>query len=104
RRRRGRLQAAHGPAKAGPHVPDKPAVSRFHYTAPERLQFREGGGCLSLFGTPFLLAGVFMLISVAGVVPINGGGPFARPLLGLMGLAFTGVGGALVLGRAWTVL
>jgi hypothetical protein len=79
-------------------------VSRFHYTTPERLQFREGGGCLSLFATPFLLAGVFMLLSVAGVIPINGGGQFARPVLGLMGLAFTGVGGALVFGRAWAIL
>jgi hypothetical protein len=41
-------------------------VSRFRYTAPERLQFREGGGCLSLFGMPFFAAGLFMLLSVAG--------------------------------------
>jgi hypothetical protein len=79
-------------------------VSRFHYAAPDRLQFREGGGCLSLFGTPFFLAGLFMLLSTAGVVPINGGGPAARPLLGLMGLVFTAVGSALVFGRAWTIL
>jgi hypothetical protein len=79
-------------------------MGRFAYVAPERLQFREGGGCLSLFGTPFLLAGIFMLLGTAGVVPIKGGGPWARPLLGLMGLVFTGVGGALVFGRAWSIL
>jgi hypothetical protein len=79
-------------------------VSRFHYAAPERLQFREGGGCLSVFGIPFFGAGIFMLLSVAGVIPINGGGPFAPLVLGLMGLAFTGVGGGLVFGRAWTIL
>jgi len=79
-------------------------VSRFHYAAPERLQFREGGGCLSLFGMPFFAAGIFMLLSVGGVIPINGGGSFARPVLGLMGLVFTGVGSVLVFGRAWAIL
>jgi hypothetical protein len=79
-------------------------VSRFSYSAPDRLQFREGGGCFSLFGTPFLAAGIFMLLGAAGVVAVNGGGSLARPVLGLMGLVFTGVGGALVFGRAWTIL
>ena len=79
-------------------------MSRFHYAAPERLQFREGGGCLSLFGMPFFAAGIFMLLSVGGVIPINGGGSFARPVLGLMGLVFTGVGSVLVFGRAWAIL
>ena len=79
-------------------------MSRFHYAAPERLQFREGGGVLAVFGLPFLAAGLFMLLSAAGVVTMSGSGDMARPVLGLMGLIFSTVGGALVFGRAWTIL
>jgi hypothetical protein len=82
-------------------------MSRFEQVAPERLQFREGGGCLSLFGVPFFLAGVFLLLTAGGVLHMAGDdhlGVWARPLLGLMGLVFTGVGGTLVFGRAWTIL
>jgi hypothetical protein len=79
-------------------------VSRFSYAAPGRLQFREGGGCLSLFGIPFLAAGLFMLLGAAGGVAVKGGGSLARPGLAVMGLVFTGVGGGLVFGRAWTIL
>ena len=28
---------------------------------PDILEFRGGGGCLALFGTPFLLAGLFVM-------------------------------------------
>ena len=82
-------------------------MSRFEYVAPERLQFREGGGVLSLFGAPFFLAGVFLLLSAVGVVTVRSDddlGAWTQPLLGLMGLVFTGVGGTLVFGRAWTIL
>jgi hypothetical protein len=82
-------------------------VSRFAYTAPERLQFREGGGVLAVFGVPFFLAGIFLLLTAAGVLAMNSDddlGGWARPLLGLMGVAFTGVGGTLVFGRSWTAL
>jgi len=82
-------------------------VSRFTYVAPERLQFREGGGVLAVFGVPFFLAGIFLLLTAGGALPMGGDGDlggWGRPLLGLMGLAFTGVGGTLVFGRAWTSL
>ena len=82
-------------------------MSRFEYVAPERLQFREGGGVLSLFGAPFFLAGVFLLLSGVGVVTVRSDddlGAWTQPLLCLMGLVFTGVGGMLVFGRAWTIL
>src|SRR5262245_57264145 len=71
------------------------------------LEIREGGGAFALFGLPFFAAGVFMILGALGAVPMNTSGgstAFARPMLGLMGLAFTGVGGALVFGRKWTVL
>ena len=46
-------------------------MSRFEHVAPERLQFREGGGFLSIFGAPFFLAGVFLLLSAVGVVTVQ---------------------------------
>jgi hypothetical protein len=82
-------------------------VSGFRYVAPERLQFREGGGCLSLFGVPFFLAGLFLLATSGGAIPMSDPGDlgaWGRPLLGLMGVVFTSVGGALVFGRQWTTL
>jgi hypothetical protein len=82
-------------------------VSRFRYVAPERLQFREGGGCLSLFGVPFFLAGLFLLATAGGAIPMGDPGDlgaWGRPLLGLMGVVFTSVGGGLVFGRQWTTL
>jgi len=82
-------------------------VSRFQHTAPERLEFREGGGCLSVFGIPFFAAGIFLLLTAGGVLSMESDGDlgaWARPLLGMMGLVFTGVGGTLVFGRAWTIL
>jgi hypothetical protein len=72
-----------------------------------RLEIREGGGAFALFGLPFLAAGIFMILGALGLVPVstNGGGSvYARPLVGVMGLAFAGVGGALVFGRKWTVV
>jgi len=82
-------------------------VSRFDYVAPERLQFREGGGCLSFFGVPFFLAGLFLFATASGAIPMGNAddlGAWGRPLLGMMGVAFTSVGGALVFGRQWTTL
>ena len=82
-------------------------MSRFDYVAPERLQFREGGGCLSFFGVPFFLAGLFLLATASGAIPMGNAddlGAWGRPLLGLMGVVFTSVGGGLVFGRQWTTL
>jgi hypothetical protein len=79
----------------------------FHLDAPDRLQIREGGGCLSVFGLPFFGAGVFMMLTVAGVIPISNASEMSRwgwLALAGMGLVFTGVGGTLVFGRAWTTL
>ena len=86
---------------------DMAGMARFVYVAPERLQFREGGGVLAVFGVPFFLAGIFLLLTAGGALPMGGDGDLAgwgRPMLGLMGLVFTGVGGTLVFGRAWITL
>ena len=35
-------------------------MAAFKEVSPGRLEIREGGGCLTLFGLPFLLTGIFM--------------------------------------------
>ena len=75
----------------------------FRQVAPDRIQIREGGGCLALFGLPFFAAGVYMLLASLGLVTISSDGdaPGAQALP-FMGLLFTTVGGVLCFGRAWT--
>lgn len=77
----------------------------FRRVAPDRLEIREGGGCMTIFGLPFFAAGVFMLLVSAGLIPVEGGDDvLTRIVLPLMGIAFTLVGGALSFGRAWTIV
>jgi hypothetical protein len=79
----------------------------FHFVTPDRLQIREGGGCMSVFGVPFFGAGVFMVLILVGVVPLSNAHEmpaFGWPLLVLMAIAFTAVGGGLVFGRSWTTI
>jgi hypothetical protein len=79
----------------------------FRHVAPGRLQIREGGGCLSVFGVPFLAAGVIMILMALGIVPVTNASElpeFGWLLLPFMGAMFALVGGALVFGRSWTTL
>ena len=79
----------------------------FTLVTPDRLQIREGGGCISVFGLPFFGAGVFLFLSLLGVVPVSNANDMpalAWPLLMLMAIAFTTVGGVLVFGRSWTTI
>jgi len=83
------------------------ASGPFRHLGPDRLQVREGGGCLSLFGLPFLAAGIFVTLIGARIVPIQNAGQvpaWAWPLILLMGLVFVAVGAGLVFGRRWTTL
>jgi hypothetical protein len=68
---------------------------------------REGGGCLSAFGTPFLAAGVFVTLIGLQVIPVSNRDEvpsWASPTIFLMGLAFVAAGVHLVFGRRWTTL
>jgi hypothetical protein len=79
----------------------------FTLVTPDRLQIREGGGCMSVFGLPFFGAGVFLFLSLLGIVPVSNADELptlAGPLLVLMAIAFTAVGGVLVFGRSWTTV
>jgi hypothetical protein len=62
---------------------------------------------MAAFGLPFFAAGIFMILSVAGVIPISNASEMPQwgwLALAFMALVFTGVGGTLVLGRSWTTL
>jgi hypothetical protein len=79
----------------------------FRHVAPDRIQIRQGGGGIGLFGLPFFGAGVFMLLTLLGVIPMSNADSVSLPgQLGLlfMGLVFTAVGGGLSFGRAWTTV
>ncbi|MFB3777989.1 MAG: hypothetical protein ACE141_10270 [Bryobacteraceae bacterium] len=90
---------------------DQPRGSPWDVPAPFRrvtlsqVDLSEGGGCLSLFGLPFLAAGVFLTLAGAGVVPLQNADEvpsWSWPLMVGMGLVFVAVGGTLVFGRRWT--
>jgi hypothetical protein len=79
----------------------------FRHTAPGVLQIRQGGGRLSLFGLPFLAAGVFMILTSLGMIPVanvSDLGGWGWLALLFMGAMFSLVGGALTFGRSWTTV
>ena len=79
----------------------------FRHLGPDRIQIRQGGGVLAIFGLPFFAAGVFMLLTILGVIKMSNSDSVSLPgQLGLllMGLVFTAVGGALSFGRGWTTI
>jgi hypothetical protein len=79
----------------------------FRNLGPDRIQIRQGGGVLAIFGLPFFAAGVFMLLTILGVIKMSNADEVSLPgQLGLlfMGLVFTAVGGALSFGRGWTTI
>jgi hypothetical protein len=75
--------------------------------SPDTLEIKSGGGCLSVFGLPFLGAGIFILLVALDVVPLSNESNlewWAHPLLFVMGTIFAGVGGGLVFGRKWIII
>ena len=76
-------------------------MAAFREVSPGRLEIREGGGCLTLFGLPFLATGIFMLLASVGVVTMRSDGePVTQAAMLLLGGLFTLVGGVLVFGRS----
>src|SRR5512147_2279197 len=83
------------------------SLKPFQEVAPGVLEVREGGGFISVFGLPFLAAGIFVTLIGTGVLRVQNAAElpwWAWPLLLFMGLAFAAAGGALVFGRSWTRL
>ena len=78
----------------------------FFYRDAGTLEIRSGGGCLSLFGLPFLLAGLFILQIPLGLIPVEERpeGPLFSALLVLFGSVFAIAGAAFVFGRSGIIL
>jgi hypothetical protein len=71
--------------------------------SPGRLEIREGGGCLALFGLPFFLTGIFMILTSFGIVTMRSDGEaVTRAAAFGLGVVFTFVGALLVFGRGIT--
>ena len=70
---------------------------------PGRLEIRQGGGCLALFGLPFFLTGIFMILASFGIVTMRSDGEAVTQAAAFgLGAIFTFVGGLLVFGRGIT--
>ena len=73
---------------------------------PDVLKKKSGGGCLVLFGLPFLCAGLVVMLSSLGLLPLEweGGSPppwyFGVPF----GAVFAAVGAAFVFGRSGIII
>ena len=69
--------------------------------SPGRLEIREGGGCLTMFGLPFLLTGIFMMLASFGVVTMRSDGEAVTQVAAAgLGVLFASVGGVLTFGRS----
>jgi len=66
---------------------------------PDVIETRSGGGCLSIFGLPFLLAGLFVMQIPFGWIPVQNGDAMPRFFFVLFGGVFAVVGAGLVFGR-----
>jgi hypothetical protein len=44
--------------------------NEFRLHGSDILELKTGGGCLGIFGLPFLLAGIFLLIAAWGLFPL----------------------------------
>jgi len=69
---------------------------------PDVFQKVEGGGCLSVFGLPFLLVGLFLIQVPLGLIPVDveDFDQASGLLIALFGLPFFLAGAALVFGRS----
>lgn len=77
----------------------------FVYKDQATLEIRSGGGCLSIFGLPFLLAGLFIMQIPLGIIPIEGApGGLTSIFVILFGAVFAAVGATLVFGRNGIIL
>lgn len=76
-------------------------MKRIDKGSTDLLSYRDGGGCLMLFGLPFFCAGVaVMYLGATGAMTSKGGQP-AHPAIGLIfGGVFAFVGSILVFGRS----
>lgn len=77
---------------------------RFEKIGQDQLLSRRGGGCISIFGIPFLIAGLFIILVSTGTIPTADPGEIGgwnSVLMFLMGAIFTAAGTGLAFGRSW---
>jgi hypothetical protein len=81
--------------------PIGPKKSPFIYKDQATLEIHSGGGCLSIFGLPFLLAGLFVMQIPLELIPLKGSpGTLPSIFVFLFGSVFAAVGAGLVFGRS----
>jgi hypothetical protein len=79
-------------------------MKRTNTSDPNVLSYRDGGGCVALFGMPFFLFGVFFIgAALMGQVKDKSGQPVSVIFPVLFGCLFGGIGAILVFGRAGQV-
>ena len=79
--------------------------SPFTYKDQATLEINSGGGCISIFGLPFLLVGLFVMQIPLGIIPVKGSpGTLPSIFVVLFGAVFAAVGAALVFGRSGIIL
>ena len=72
---------------------------------PDIIERKSGGGCLTLFGIPFFLAGLWVLLIGLGAGPVPAAGGFlASAVAVLFGAIFMAVGGLLIFGRSGLII
>ncbi|HET6488793.1 MAG TPA: hypothetical protein VFG28_03440 [Syntrophales bacterium] len=78
----------------------------FFYRDADTIELRSGGGCLSIFGMPFLIAGLFVMQIPLRIIPVayDQGSPWMPLFLLIFGGIFTAVGTGLVFGRSGIII
>lgn len=71
---------------------------------PEVLEVRSGGGCISVFGLPFLLAGIFLMQIPLGLIPVKNAESISWLFFILFGGVFAVVGACMVFGRSGLII
>ena len=70
----------------------------------DRFELKSGGGCVAIFGLPFLLAGIAVIVAVFIPQEVRGGDPFPWYVGIPFGSVFALIGGAFVFGRSSFVI
>lgn len=77
-------------------------MKRIETHDPDVMEWRGGGGCLALFGLPFLLAGLFIMSVPFTAVEMKGNMP--KWMMVPFGAVFATIGAALVFGRRGVIV
>ena len=78
-------------------------MKRVNTGNPDQLAYKEGGGCVSFFGLPFFVAGLFVIYAgLTGQMKSKGGAPAGTGgmiFCAIFGLIFASVGATFLFGR-----